>query len=82
MTASTIRSALCSSRCPSEGATRWCESVTVGFPADHTNSTSSRPGSVKDARDGRPGSELIEIANGRLYGATDGRRPAGAAVGY
>ena len=26
--------------------------------------------------------ELIEIANGRLYGASDGRRPAGAAVGY
>ena len=26
--------------------------------------------------------ELIEIANGRLYGASDPRRPAGAAVGY
>jgi gamma-glutamyltranspeptidase/glutathione hydrolase len=26
--------------------------------------------------------ELIEIANGRLYGATDRRLPAGAAVGY
>jgi gamma-glutamyltranspeptidase/glutathione hydrolase len=26
--------------------------------------------------------ELIEIANGRLYGANDSRRPAGAAVGY
>jgi gamma-glutamyltranspeptidase/glutathione hydrolase len=26
--------------------------------------------------------ELIEIANGRLYGASDSRRPAGAAVGY
>ena len=26
--------------------------------------------------------ELIGIANGRLYGATDPRRPAGAAVGY
>jgi gamma-glutamyltranspeptidase / glutathione hydrolase len=26
--------------------------------------------------------ELIEIANGRLYGANDIRRPAGAAVGY
>jgi gamma-glutamyltranspeptidase / glutathione hydrolase len=26
--------------------------------------------------------ELIEIANGRLYGANDPRRPAGAAVGY
>jgi gamma-glutamyltranspeptidase len=26
--------------------------------------------------------ELIEIANGRLYGASDLRRPAGAAVGY
>ena len=27
-------------------------------------------------------SELIEVANGRLYGANDSRRPAGAAVGY
>jgi gamma-glutamyltranspeptidase/glutathione hydrolase len=26
--------------------------------------------------------ELIEIANGRLYGVSDPRRPAGAAVGY
>jgi gamma-glutamyltranspeptidase len=26
--------------------------------------------------------ELIEIANGRLYGASDRRRPAGVAVGY
>jgi gamma-glutamyltranspeptidase/glutathione hydrolase len=26
--------------------------------------------------------ELIEIANGRLYGANDSRRPAGAAIGY
>ena len=26
--------------------------------------------------------ELIEIANGRLYGASDPRRPAGAAIGY
>ena len=26
--------------------------------------------------------ELIEIANGRLYGASDNRRPAGAAIGY
>jgi len=26
--------------------------------------------------------ELIEIANGRLYGANDPRRPAGAAIGY
>jgi gamma-glutamyltranspeptidase/glutathione hydrolase len=26
--------------------------------------------------------ELIEIANGRLYGANDSRRPAGAAAGY
>jgi gamma-glutamyltranspeptidase/glutathione hydrolase len=26
--------------------------------------------------------ELIEIGNGRLYGASDSRRPAGAAVGY
>jgi gamma-glutamyltranspeptidase/glutathione hydrolase len=26
--------------------------------------------------------ELIEAANGRLYGANDSRRPAGAAVGY
>jgi gamma-glutamyltranspeptidase/glutathione hydrolase len=26
--------------------------------------------------------ELIEIANGRFYGASDPRRPAGAAVGY
>lgn len=26
--------------------------------------------------------ELIEVANGRLYGASDSRRPAGAAVGY
>jgi gamma-glutamyltranspeptidase len=26
--------------------------------------------------------EMIEIANGRLYGASDPRRPAGAAVGY
>jgi gamma-glutamyltranspeptidase / glutathione hydrolase len=26
--------------------------------------------------------ELIEVANGRLYGANDSRRPAGAAVGY
>jgi len=26
--------------------------------------------------------ELIAIANGRLYGASDGRRPAGAAIGY
>jgi gamma-glutamyltranspeptidase / glutathione hydrolase len=26
--------------------------------------------------------ELIEIANSRLYGASDNRRPAGAAVGY
>jgi gamma-glutamyltranspeptidase/glutathione hydrolase len=26
--------------------------------------------------------ELIAIANGRLYGASDPRRPAGAAVGY
>ncbi len=26
--------------------------------------------------------ELIEIANGRLYGANDSRRPAGAALGY
>jgi gamma-glutamyltranspeptidase / glutathione hydrolase len=26
--------------------------------------------------------ELIEIANGHLYGANDYRRPAGAAVGY
>jgi len=26
--------------------------------------------------------ELIEIANGRLYGASDSRRPAGAAAGY
>jgi len=26
--------------------------------------------------------ELIEIANGRLYGASDPRRPAGAAAGY
>jgi gamma-glutamyltranspeptidase/glutathione hydrolase len=26
--------------------------------------------------------ELIEIANGRLYGASDSRRPGGAAVGY
>jgi gamma-glutamyltranspeptidase / glutathione hydrolase len=26
--------------------------------------------------------ELIEIADGRLYGANDSRRPAGAAVGY
>ena len=26
--------------------------------------------------------ELIEIANGRLFGASDSRRPAGAAVGY
>ena len=26
--------------------------------------------------------ELVEIANGRLYGANDSRRPAGAAVGY
>jgi gamma-glutamyltranspeptidase / glutathione hydrolase len=26
--------------------------------------------------------ELIELANGRLYGASDPRRPAGAAVGY
>jgi gamma-glutamyltranspeptidase/glutathione hydrolase len=26
--------------------------------------------------------ELIEIANGRLYGVNDPRRPAGAAVGY
>jgi gamma-glutamyltranspeptidase / glutathione hydrolase len=26
--------------------------------------------------------ELIKIANGRLYGASDRRRPAGAAVGY
>jgi gamma-glutamyltranspeptidase/glutathione hydrolase len=26
--------------------------------------------------------ELIEIANGRLYGASDSRRPAGAATGY
>ena len=26
--------------------------------------------------------EMIEIANGRLYGASDSRRPAGAAVGY
>jgi gamma-glutamyltranspeptidase/glutathione hydrolase len=26
--------------------------------------------------------ELIEVANGRLYGATDSRRPAGAAIGY
>ena len=26
--------------------------------------------------------ELIEIANGRLYGASDSRRPAGAAIGY
>ena len=26
--------------------------------------------------------ELIEIANGQLYGANDSRRPAGAAVGY
>jgi gamma-glutamyltranspeptidase / glutathione hydrolase len=28
------------------------------------------------------GVELIEIANGRLYGANDSRRPAGAAIGY
>jgi gamma-glutamyltranspeptidase/glutathione hydrolase len=28
------------------------------------------------------GVELIEIANGRLYGASDSRRPAGAALGY
>jgi gamma-glutamyltranspeptidase/glutathione hydrolase len=26
--------------------------------------------------------ELIEITNGRLYGASDSRRPAGAAIGY
>jgi gamma-glutamyltranspeptidase/glutathione hydrolase len=26
--------------------------------------------------------ELIKIANGRLYGASDPRRPAGAALGY
>ena len=26
--------------------------------------------------------ELIKIANGRLYGASDNRRPAGAAIGY
>jgi gamma-glutamyltranspeptidase/glutathione hydrolase len=26
--------------------------------------------------------ELIEIANGRLFGASDRRRPAGAALGY
>jgi gamma-glutamyltranspeptidase/glutathione hydrolase len=26
--------------------------------------------------------ELIKIANGRLYGANDNRRPAGAAIGY
>jgi gamma-glutamyltranspeptidase len=26
--------------------------------------------------------ELIEIVNGRLYGASDPRRPAGAAVGH
>ncbi len=26
--------------------------------------------------------ELIEIVNGRLFGASDGRRPAGAAIGY
>jgi gamma-glutamyltranspeptidase/glutathione hydrolase len=26
--------------------------------------------------------ELIEIENGRLLGASDSRRPAGAAVGY
>ena len=26
--------------------------------------------------------ELIEVANGRLYGANDSRRPAGAAIGY
>ncbi len=26
--------------------------------------------------------ELIEIANGRLYGASDSRQPAGAAIGY
>ena len=26
--------------------------------------------------------ELIEVANGRLYGANDSRRPRGAAVGY
>ena len=26
--------------------------------------------------------ELVEIANGQLYGANDSRRPAGAAVGY
>jgi len=26
--------------------------------------------------------ELIEIANRRLYGASDPRQPAGAAVGY
>jgi gamma-glutamyltranspeptidase/glutathione hydrolase len=26
--------------------------------------------------------ELIEIANGQLYGANDSRRPAGAAIGY
>ena len=26
--------------------------------------------------------ELIEMANGRFYGASDRRRPAGAAVGY
>jgi len=26
--------------------------------------------------------ELIEVANGRLYGASDPRRPAGAAIGY
>jgi gamma-glutamyltranspeptidase/glutathione hydrolase len=26
--------------------------------------------------------ELIEVANGRLYGANDSRRSAGAAVGY
>jgi len=26
--------------------------------------------------------ELIAITNGRLYGANDPRRPAGAAIGY